>query len=77
MHVSGNGFTGNHKAKKFGTDIVGLPNITATRQYLVPVIEQTDGQLDLDQDIIYLKEYREAGGDKALVHCNAWEAFSL
>lgn len=73
MHMAQGGFAGSDK--RFGTKIIGLPAITATRPYLVPVIKKEIG-LDIDWAIIYSKEYN-SGGDKTLVYCNAWEAVSL
>lgn len=77
MHVSRSSdcFTGKAN-NRFGTRTIGLPVITSTRPYVVPVIER-DGEMELDQDVIYSKEYSESGSDKALVYCNAWEAVSL
>ena len=75
MHMSNGGFAGNDK-NKFGTKIVGLPVITASRPYLIPVIEGID-RIDLDQDVIYAKRHDKGKVDKALLYCNAWEAVSL
>lgn len=75
MHMLIGGFAGNNQT--FGTKIVGLPVITATRPYLVPVIEK-DAGLDLDRGVIYSKTDRSGvRADKILIYCDAWEAFSL
>lgn len=69
IHMSIAGFAS--KDKSFGTKIIGLPMITASRPYLIPVIEK-DGEMNIDQGVIYSKQYNSRQGkDTALVYCNA------
>ena len=75
MNIADGGFAGHRN--KFGTRIVGLPVITASRPYVVSVIEN-DGGMDLDQNVIYSKDYSsDLDEDRSLIYCNAWEAISL
>ena len=76
IRVSVGGFAGIPD-KRFGSVIVGLPAIAASRPYVVPVIEKADGSMDLDIEVLYSKGYNELGHGKALIRCDEWEAVLL
>lgn len=72
--LSNEGFVG-HEGKRFGSRIIGLPVVSASRPYVIPVHASSLG-LELDQDVLHLKAYSDSGS-KALLHCNKWKVITL